>query len=107
MFGKENFWFVVSSSPEMSPSLMKEIQDHYTSLGFTASVAIQGISPIIFKKLTVTPCTDKMRSIWNPAAPSPAPAPALASAPAPAPTDPQAQSGKLKDKHFSGFWNGA
>jgi hypothetical protein len=58
VFGKENFWWIASIGPEMSEEKRQELRVHFTSLGFTAPVAIPGVTTLVMKKITMLQCNE-------------------------------------------------
>ncbi len=62
LFGKENFWMILSpeENMELSEETRQEIENHLRKIGFSTvsihfRVAVPGLSPLAFTKLTVNP----------------------------------------------------
>ena len=56
MFGKENFWWFLGVTTEVSPETKSKVEEHFTKMGFKAPVAVAGKDPVIIKKFTFREC---------------------------------------------------
>ena len=56
MFGKENFWWLLSATPEIDPATKAAAEAHFAGLGFKAPVAVKGTDPVILKKFLISVC---------------------------------------------------
>ena len=56
MFGKENFWWLMSPTPEIDSPTKAKVEAHFTKLGFTAPIAVPGRDPVIMKKFVFSEC---------------------------------------------------
>lgn len=56
MFGKENFWWFLAVTPQVSAKVKADVESHFTSLGFKAPTAVAGKDPAIIKKFGFSKC---------------------------------------------------
>lgn len=54
--GTENFWFIYSTEPEMSPEILKTVKKEFKERGYTAPPAVEGKSLVVLKKLVLNYC---------------------------------------------------
>jgi hypothetical protein len=47
--GKENFWWVLSTTPKLDPAVHAKTQQYFNESGFTAPIGVEGVTPVFFK----------------------------------------------------------